>query len=596
MYRLLLLLAPAALLAGEARYARIGEMDGKVDVQLHAADPWSRAERNLTLTENAWVRTAAGSRLEIELDEGSALRLGPDSLVELSDYSRLSTGQRITVLSLDHGMAWFTGEPTGFDSLSLSVPGAQVILSHGVRVRIEAADTFSKVAVIEGVVRLASPSAELDIRQGQTARVEQGNGSPFSLEREVVPIDLDSWSEDRDKILAAPMSASRVAMRYGVADLDIAGQWLDTELGPVWKPQVSASWVPFRLGRWRWYDSLGYTWVSDESWGWLPYHYGRWVNRAEGWVWVPPARPVFKPGDVYWLYARQIAGWGPLAPGENWTGSAAPQQFSPANTTYAAFAQDARVIDPAGFTGRPTAPGGVASLAVAALPSPAFPAWRLEAGRPMLRVGATRAIAPVVPGTVFDADAMAPPPLEIPPAVVIDPSSDAPPPVNPPVVPPILVPVPVYTDIVVINPPQHPDYGRRNPNNLPPATPPVVRGGGNPQSQPPAGRPPQPSNNPPPAPTQPPAPKPVPVAVPPKIEPPHVGVPAPQRTDRPRIEAPPTKVEQPKSPPRETPPPPRVEPPRPQPREAAPAPKAEPAKAEPAKSEPAKTDPASRKQ
>src|SRR5215831_8284005 len=109
MYRFLLWLLPAALFAGQTRYARLGEMDGKVDVQLHAADPWSAAEHNLTLTEAAWLRTGAASRLEIELDEGSALRLGPDSLIELSDYTRLSTGQRVTLMSLDRGLAYFTG-------------------------------------------------------------------------------------------------------------------------------------------------------------------------------------------------------------------------------------------------------------------------------------------------------------------------------------------------------------------------------------------------------------------------------------------------------------------------------------------------------
>src|SRR5256885_13058864 len=66
-----------------------------------SADPWSAAERNLTLAEATWLRTGAASRLEVELDDGSALRLGPDSLIELSDYARLSTGQRVTVLSLD---------------------------------------------------------------------------------------------------------------------------------------------------------------------------------------------------------------------------------------------------------------------------------------------------------------------------------------------------------------------------------------------------------------------------------------------------------------------------------------------------------------
>jgi hypothetical protein len=126
-------LFPAILLAGEARYARLGEFQGNVELQLQAADAWLPAERNLPLMESTWVRTGVSSRLEVELDEGSAWRLEPDSQGEISDYSRLSTGQRVTLLSLDHGLAYFTGEPQGSDSLSLAVPGAQVLFIRGAR-------------------------------------------------------------------------------------------------------------------------------------------------------------------------------------------------------------------------------------------------------------------------------------------------------------------------------------------------------------------------------------------------------------------------------------------------------------------------------
>ena len=478
MKRLLLLLVPAALFAGQARYARLGEFEGKVDVQLRAGDPWSAAERNLPLVESAWLRTGVSSRLEIELDDGGAWRLGPESQVEISDYSRLSTGQRLTVLSLDRGVAYFTGEPGGTDTLTLVVPGAQVTLLRGARVRLQVDATVSRISVIEGVVRLSCPAAEIDVREGQTVRVEPANAARFRLDREVPAMDLDRWNEDRDMALATSSSGSHVAQRYGVVDLDGTGVWVQTEQGAVWKPKVAEGWAPFQNGRWRWYDALGYTWVSDEAWGWIPYHHGRWTRRGElGWVWVPAVSPVFKPGDVYWLYNAKLAGWGPLAPGEDWLPSAAPEQFLNVNTTYANFQQDARAIDPAGFKDRPKEPLGVAVLALA-LPSPAFPATRLEATRPMLRVGATR-IHTSIPGTTFSetnpdtSDVPPPAPPSMPPAVVTDPASDAPmvspgpPPDQGPPGPPmqVIYPVPVYTGIVVLNPPEHPDYSRRNPNS-----------------------------------------------------------------------------------------------------------------------------------
>jgi hypothetical protein len=474
----LFLVLPAAIFAGQARYARLGEFEGKVEVQLRAGDAWSAGERNLPLVESAWLRTGASSRVEIELDEGSAWRIGPESQVEISDYTRLSTGQRITVLSLERGVAYFTGEPGAADTLTLAAPGAQVTLLRGARVRLQVDAAMSRISVMEGVVRFSCQAAEIDVREGQTVRVAPANKARFEFDREVPAMDLDQWNEERDKRLAAATSATHVAQSYGLADLDSAGTWVETELGAVWKPKVAEGWVPFQNGRWRWYDGLGYTWVSDETWGWTPYHHGRWTRQGDlGWVWVPAASRVFKPGDVYWLYNAKLAGWGPLGPGEDWQPPGAPEQFLNVNTTYADFRQDARTIDPAGFQGRPKQPLAVAVFALA-LPSPAFPASRLEATRAVLRVGATRWQA-VIPGISFPDSAEVPPPP--PPSDATDTAPDAGPDPGLPDPPPyagapgppgppmqVIYPVPDYTAIVVLNPPEHGDYSRRNPSSTVP--------------------------------------------------------------------------------------------------------------------------------
>src|SRR5262249_20103942 len=151
-------------------------------------------------------------------------------------------------------------------------------------------------------------------REGQVTRLEPANPARFFLYKEPTPLDLDRWSYERDKVLQASPSAGHVIHRYGLADLDTAGEWTQTEdLGPVWKPKTPEGWVPYQNGRWRWYDALGYTWVSDDAWGWLPYHYGRWTRRENlGWVWAPAKNSVFKPGEVYWMRAVKFVGWGPL--------------------------------------------------------------------------------------------------------------------------------------------------------------------------------------------------------------------------------------------------------------------------------------------
>jgi hypothetical protein len=460
-------LFPVMLCAAPPRYARLGDFDGQVEVQLTPADGWIPAERNLPLPESAWIRTGPASRVEIELDEGSVWRLGPESQGGLADYTRHSTGQRVTLLVLDRGLAYFSGTSAAPDSLLLVVPGAQVAVTKAARLRFEAADIATQLAVLQGVARFSSPAAEIDVAQGQTSRVEPAHPSRFFLYREVTPIDLDKWSASRDKAMTSAISALHVAQRYGLADLDSAGQWIQTEdLGMVWQPKSAEGWTPYRAGRWRWFGALGYTWVSDEAWGWLPYHYGRWTRHGDlGWVWAPASTGVFKPGEVFWMRGTKFAAWGPLAPGEEWNSANLPAQYAGANLTFAAYLPEVPAIDPAGFgtNDKPKDPLKAATF-VAALPSlPIVPA-RFEAQRPLISVNALR-VTPEPqsePATQPARVERAPRPT-----VIVTP---------PPATQEVLVPVPVYEGFIILGSPGAPWKGspRTQASSSQPAPKPVT--------------------------------------------------------------------------------------------------------------------------
>jgi len=135
------------------------------------------------------------------------------------------------LLSLDHGLAYFTGKPGVNDSLSLAVPGAQAILTHGARLRLEAQGEWSRISVLEGSARFSSPAAEIELPQGLYAQVEPANRERFFLERKIPALDLDHWSGGRDRLMASTSAQQHVLAKYGLADLDAAGTWIDT--GPV---------------------------------------------------------------------------------------------------------------------------------------------------------------------------------------------------------------------------------------------------------------------------------------------------------------------------------------------------------------------------
>jgi len=463
---------PAALASTPVRVARVGELEGKVDVQLHAADAWRPAVRNLPLVESAWVRTASGARVEMELDDGGALRLIGDALCEFSDYTRLSTGQRVTVLSLDHGVAYYTGEPDRRDALILVLPGAQATVRVGSRVRLVARDDASEIAVLEGRVRFSSPGAEMDLAEGEITRVEKATPARFFLYREIQPFDSDRWNEQRDKALATSGSARHLpGLLYGLVDLDANGSWIvSNDAGVVWKPKVPAGWTPYRDGQWLWYDEFGYTWVPNEPWGWLPFHYGRWIEESgTGWVWTPAKTLVFKPGETYWLRETSLIGWGPLAPGEMWDARAVPKLYARTNTTLARWKENTRELVPADPSEKLKT---TEAMFVVAPPSPVMDAARLDAVRPVLRAGSTR-VVPILPGLTYGTGAQTEiaatqPDPSVPPDPSAAPSPDAgpPPPIEGPIPEPVEIyyPAAVYTGIVVVNPPEDQPRRPRNPN------------------------------------------------------------------------------------------------------------------------------------
>ncbi|HYM10986.1 MAG TPA: FecR family protein [Bryobacterales bacterium] len=411
------ILFPAALFAADLhlRFARVTLAEGPVQVELPATGERVPAERNLPVGQGSWVETVAGGRAELALDEGSLIRLASDSLAELSDLTRLSTAQRITLISVERGTFYATAEPAGLDAFVVVAPGMEITFLAGSRIRVDVTKETSTVAVMEGSVRFSSRAAELDLQEGQTVRVNPQALDQFQLFREVVAGDLDRWSEQRDKE-TIPWTASPPLAGFpaGLGELEAYGKWMQTTgLGarpvPAWQPHVPQGWKPFQLGRWRWQGGLGYTWISAELWGWLPYHYGRWVYRPpSGWLWVPQGAPddaagiSFHAGDAYWLRSAGLVGWGPLAPGEQWRADARPSLYSPANTTFAPYTPGARVIEPSAAVRVPPDPLREGQF-LAALPAPPQPVVTATRKRPT-RVGTTR-ILPIAADQAYNPDA-----------------------------------------------------------------------------------------------------------------------------------------------------------------------------------------------
>jgi hypothetical protein len=93
--------------------------------------------------------------------------------------------------------------------LVAAVPGAQVTIGQGARLRLEARDPWSVIAAADGVARFSSPTAEFDLAAGQMVKLDPAHPARFFLNREIVPLETDRWCDERDKVLFSTTSAAQ---------------------------------------------------------------------------------------------------------------------------------------------------------------------------------------------------------------------------------------------------------------------------------------------------------------------------------------------------------------------------------------------------
>ena len=112
------------------------------------------------------------------------------------------TGQQISLLSLERGT-----------------------VRQRVRVQFEVTENWTQIAVLEGVAMFETPTAQLNFREGQMARLDAGRVARFKLLRQ-----SDGWSQKRDQLQKQSASAKHLqCIRNGGLDLDLTGSWLQTD-------------------------------------------------------------------------------------------------------------------------------------------------------------------------------------------------------------------------------------------------------------------------------------------------------------------------------------------------------------------------------
>ena len=285
------LLCLPALADSNVRIVRLSYIDGGVQIDRNTGQ-FEKAIANLPITEGAKLRTEADARAEVELEDGSTVRLGSNTAVQFPQLSLRDSGVKASALEVQNGTAYIDFAGAKGNELTVRFGDHRIDLTQAAHLRIDSVQQKLSVAVFKGNIRVEGPSGTVDVKKNQTATLDPSANAPV-IAKEIKPEPLDSWDKQQSQYQQRYASASYSdysPYRYGTSDLSYYGSFFSAPgYGMLWQPYfIGAGWDPFMDGAWAFTPGFGFGWVSAYPWGWVPYHYGSWVFLpGYGWAWQP---------------------------------------------------------------------------------------------------------------------------------------------------------------------------------------------------------------------------------------------------------------------------------------------------------------------
>src|ERR1700722_10282760 len=284
------LLALPALADSQARIVRLSDVQGSVQIDKNTGLGFESAFLNLPITQGAQIRTHDRGRAEIEFEDGSTLRLTPNTTVEFSTLGLSDSGKRMSVINLVEGMAYVNWLGKSGDEFSLNFSREKISLDHAAHFRVQTSTQIAKLAVFKGDVDVDGPAGKVTVEKKKAASFDANDNDKYTLAKNVEEAPLDSWDKEASSYHDQYAKNNSSPYGYGASDLNYYGSYSNVPgYGMMWQPFFTGvGWDPFMNGAWSWYPGYGYMFASAYPWGWMPYRYGSWMSvPGMGWMWQP---------------------------------------------------------------------------------------------------------------------------------------------------------------------------------------------------------------------------------------------------------------------------------------------------------------------
>jgi hypothetical protein len=285
------------------RVVRLSDVEGAVQIVRNNQTEFSHAVMNMPLTQGTQIETGPDGRAEVEFEDGSVVRITPNSSLSLAALNSSSTGTLETTLQQPKGLVYYELRSDPQSAFTVDFGDSKATPAVNSTFRVNLGSTPAELAVIDGRVQVLGTNSETAtaVPQGKTIEFQASGSTPYTIADGVIPNGFDEWNDQRDQE-AAKEAANQTPARtqqgggsmleggYGWGDLDTYGGWYPLPgYGNVWQPYgAGPGFDPYGYGSWANMGGFGVSWVSGYPWGWLPFQCGGWSYIGSfGWGWMP---------------------------------------------------------------------------------------------------------------------------------------------------------------------------------------------------------------------------------------------------------------------------------------------------------------------
>ena len=194
----------------QARIVRISYVEG--EVRLDSGHGYESATMNVPLTERDWLQTGSDGWAEVQLEDGSLIRLAPDTVIAFTELARASSGATLTTVDLDQGEAEFKITKHNGSDFNVTVKKNTIALTHSGTFRVTSTNANPlEIAVLKGEVGVSewTRAGEVAVKKNETFVLDPNDVARYALDKGADTDELDQWSTQRDDALSAYASAGQ---------------------------------------------------------------------------------------------------------------------------------------------------------------------------------------------------------------------------------------------------------------------------------------------------------------------------------------------------------------------------------------------------